>query len=93
MKRRNNVDITADILRIARSGAKKTWIVYRANLNFNIVKSYLSELIQRGMLQKVKGLNLYKTTKKGQEFLEQYESFRKFHMFVPDRVQQPFYLN
>ena len=79
MKRRNNVDIMADILRISRGGAKKTWIVYRANLNFNIVKKYLSELMEKGLLAAYKGSNTYQTTERGIEFLEQYDSFRKFH--------------
>ena len=80
MKRRNNVDIMADILRVAKSGAKKTWIVYRANLNFKIVKDYLSELIEKGLLAVHKRSNLYRTTERGLEFLEQYDSFREFHM-------------
>ena len=87
MKRRNNVDIMADILRVARGGAKKTWIVYRANLNFKIVKDYLSELTEKGLLAAPEGLNLYRTTEKGLDFLEQYYSFRKFHMVVEDQAR------
>ena len=85
MKRRNNVDIMADILRVARGGAKKTWIVYRANLNFKIVKEYLSELKEHGLLEEVTGSTLFRTTEKGLEFLDQYESFRQFHMDTADR--------
>ena len=87
MKRRNNVDIMADILRVARGGAKKTWIVYRANLNFKIVKDYLSELTEKGLLAAPEGLSLYRTTEKGLDFLEQYDSFRKFHMVVEDQAR------
>jgi len=86
MKRRNNVDIMADILRVARGGAKKTWIVYRANLNFKIVKEYLSELMEKGLLMAHGGARIYQTTERGLEFLEQYESFRKFHMAAAGRV-------
>ncbi|NQT09462.1 transcriptional regulator, partial [Candidatus Bathyarchaeota archaeon] len=39
--KRNNLDICADILRVSRGGAKKTHLVYKANLNFNIVKKYI----------------------------------------------------
>jgi len=85
MKRRNNVDIMADILRVARSGAKKTWIVYRANLNFKIVKEYLSELMEKGLMEVYQGSTIFQTTERGLEFLEQYESFRKFHMVVDER--------
>jgi len=85
MKRRNNVDIMADILRVARGGAKKTWIVYRANLNFKIVKEYLSDLKEHGLLVEVSGSTLFRTTEKGLEFLDQYESFRQFHTVTEDR--------
>ncbi|GAI07498.1 unnamed protein product [marine sediment metagenome] len=47
--RRNNLDISADILRTAHSGARKTRIVYQANLNFDIVKKYLKALLDRGL--------------------------------------------
>lgn len=86
MKRRNNVDIMADILRVARGGAKKTWIVYRANLNFKIVKDYLSDLTENGMLAAPDGSNMYRTTERGLDFLEQYESFKKFQIVEEDRV-------
>ena len=46
--KRNNLDICADILRVSRGGAKKTHIVYRANLNFKIVKGYLTRLAREG---------------------------------------------
>ena len=80
MKRRNNLDIMADILRIAKAGAKKTWIVYGANLNFKIVKEYLSDLKGRGLLSSRDESNLYQTTERGLEFLEQYDSFRRFRI-------------
>ena len=50
--RRNDLDIQADILRVAtsRGGALKTQIVYGANLNFDIVKKYLKRLMSRGLL-------------------------------------------
>lgn len=76
----------ADILRVARAGAKKTWIVYRANLNFKIVKEYLSELMGKGLLAAHDGSGLYRTTERGLDFLRQYDSFRKFHMLAVERA-------
>ena len=70
--RRNDLDICADILQVAKTGAKKTQIVYQANLNFKIVKRYLNRLISTGMLSKVEERRLYTTTNRGMEFLEQY---------------------
>ena len=70
--RRNDLDICADILQVAKAGAKKTQIVYQANLNFKIVKKYLSRLIDTGMLMTANESRLYTTTNRGIEFLEQY---------------------
>ena len=74
MGRRNNLDICADILRVARIEAKKTGIVYRANLNFNIVKNYLQELKEKGLLKQEDGFFI--TTPKGFQYLEQYDVLR-----------------
>lgn len=71
--RRNNLDICADILQVAQPGARKTQIVYKANLNFMIVKKYLRNLIENGFIEKFD--KLYYTTKKGVNFIESYEEF------------------
>jgi len=70
--RRNDLDICADILKVSKTGAKKTHIVYRANLNFKIVKKYLSRLIENDFLNHGPDSGIYVTTGKGSEFLEQY---------------------
>jgi predicted transcriptional regulator len=70
MKIRSKVDIYADVFRVATGGIKKTRIVYGANLNFVIVKRYLSELIDLGLLEARDGL--YRTTERGPNFLEHY---------------------
>ena len=64
--RRNNLDIEADILDVAQQGTVKTWIVYRANLNFKIVKKYIDGLISRGMIEQ--DGKLYFTTEKGEAY-------------------------
>lgn len=75
--RRNSIDIDADILRIAKDGARKTQIVYRANLNFAIIRRYLKRLTEQGYIDPPvdtpKG-KFYHTTPRGEEFLRRYES-------------------
>ncbi len=66
--RRSRTAISVEILRAALEGAKKTHIVYRANLNFEVVNRYLSLLKEKGLIEQ-KG-NLYVTTDKGNEFQE-----------------------
>lgn len=87
MKRRNSIDIMADILRISISGAKKTRIVYGANLNFKIVKGYLSELREKGLLEFQTHSKKYITTERGIEFLKQYEKIRRLQR---SSIEQPF---
>ncbi len=74
--RRNNLDIQADIIRLAlvRSGALKTRIVYQCNLNFRIVKGYLQRLIQQGLL--VHDPPRYYATEKGITYLSRYEALK-----------------
>ena len=71
--RRNDLDICADILKVAQTGAKKTQIVYQANLNFKIVKKYLDRLIDNGLLDPQDESKFYLTTPRGYDFLEQYK--------------------
>jgi len=70
MKRRNEMDIYADVLRIAKDGVLKTRIVYGANLNFKIIKRYLKRLMERDLL--VYSDKIYSTTEIGLKFLEDY---------------------
>lgn len=73
--RRNYLDICVEILQVARTGAKKTHIVYKANLNFRIVREYLNRLIKSGMLSSAQISGLYTTTERGEKFLESYHEF------------------
>ncbi|WP_238380684.1 winged helix-turn-helix domain-containing protein [Methanolobus vulcani] len=60
------MDITIAILRIAMDGAKKTQIVYGANLNSTIANKYLSRLEEKQLIEQ-KG-NLFVTTDKGRMY-------------------------
>ncbi len=69
--RRDKIEIFADILKVAKNGAKKTHIVYKANLNFSTLKNQLKTLKEKGLLIQTDG-GFYLTTQKGDNFLEQY---------------------
>jgi predicted transcriptional regulator len=64
--RRSRTAISVEILKAAMEGAKKTHIVYSANLNFDMVNRYLAMLEEKGLIEQ-KG-NIYLTTTKGKEF-------------------------
>ena len=78
-RKRSKLEITADILRVAVGGARKSHIVYQANLNFQIIKNYLKELINSGLLQSpTNGSKLYTTTEKGRLYINYYEGMKQF---------------
>jgi predicted transcriptional regulator len=76
--RRNDIDICADILKIARVGAKKTHLVYKANLNFEIVKKYLNRLFENNLISSENGHFI--TTEEGVKFLDSYQTFTSMYL-------------
>ncbi len=75
-KRRGENDIFAEILYLANEGGVKiTSMVYQANLNFVIIDRFLSELLDRGLIES-KG-KTYETTDRGISFLHHYEEIEK----------------
>jgi predicted transcriptional regulator len=78
-QRRNNLEIVAEILKIARKGAKKTRIVYGANMNFKMLDEYLEKLTKAGLIANSEDNGgLIKTTEKGVEYLQQFYSLQEF---------------
>jgi predicted transcriptional regulator len=74
-KKRSDIEILADILKVALTGAKKSHIVYRANLNFEVVKKYLKRLMDADLITYSNAENRqFKTTTKGEEYLRQYRT-------------------
>ena len=72
--RRNRLDIYSDILNVSASGVKKTQIVYRANLNFNVVKKHIDALMEGGFVEEKS--KLYFTTERGKNFVENYRQLK-----------------
>ncbi len=78
-QRRSNLEIVAEILKIAKKGARKTRIVYGANLNFKMLGEYLAKLEQVGLIEQGENSGgLVKTTEKGNQYLEQFHDLREF---------------
>ena len=68
---RNNLDIMADILLLARRGTLKTHIMYHCNLSFAQTKKHLDILLTTGLLNQQSPQ--YVTTSRGLEFIELYK--------------------
>ncbi len=69
---RSKEELRADILRVAKLGANKTRIVYKAFLNFHIAQKHLAVLIADGRLTK-EGKR-YFTTPSGLEYIAHIEA-------------------
>ena len=68
---RSHFEIIAEILETAKSGAKKTRIMYSCGLSYNFVHKYLALLLETGLLRKG---NSFHTTDKGMGFLRKYQT-------------------
>ena len=68
-------EIICKLLDLSKSGAKKTELLYQANLSYTQLKSYLSFLIEKGIIVTIDVKNngnsgiLYQLTDKGFDFL------------------------
>jgi predicted transcriptional regulator len=82
-ERKNNrgkIQIMGDVLALATSGIKKTHIMYKANLSYEQVHVYLSELIGKNLIGQDVSQDgvVYRTTDKGREFLLYYMRLIEF---------------
>jgi predicted transcriptional regulator len=82
-ERKNNrgkIQIMGDVLALGTSGIKKTHIMYKANLSYEQVHLYLSELIGRKLIAQdiTQDGVVYRTTDKGREFLMYYMRIVEF---------------
>jgi predicted transcriptional regulator len=75
---RSRIEIVADILEIAKNGARITRIRYVGNLSFDLLEKYLNILSTCGLLEQGNGADrTYVVTEKGQRFLEDYYELEK----------------
>ena len=72
---RSRLEIIADILKAAGNGAKKTRIMYFANLSYSLLEKYLAAVIKAKML--ASNGDKYEITEKGRVFLERFERYSK----------------
>jgi predicted transcriptional regulator len=75
-RRRSNIEIIADMLRVGENGAGKTEIMYSANMSYAQIQKYLGFLLSHGFISKVKLGNpsvSYQVTEKGGELLRNIE--------------------
>ncbi|MCQ4450314.1 MAG: winged helix-turn-helix domain-containing protein [Sulfolobales archaeon] len=74
-KKRSKYEIIQDVLDQCQTGSKKTWVMYRANLSYDLTTEYLDELAKLGLVEPKDGL--YYTTDKGKQLLELLKTYRQ----------------
>jgi len=75
-KYRDRLQIIADILSVVRDGAKKTHVMYQANLSFTLLKRYLTEVLEAGLVR-CDDEDCYRITGRGRSFLERFGKYSK----------------
>jgi predicted transcriptional regulator len=77
-KYRNKIEIIADILNVAREGAKKTHIIYRGNLSFKLANIYLNVVVRAGLIRFDSNNGHYLLTEKGKRFLGKFHKYNRY---------------
>ncbi len=76
-RRRSNIEIMADMLKVGENGAGKTEIMYSANMSYSQIQKYLGFLLSHGFINKVEVGNpvvTYRVTDKGLGLLKNIDS-------------------
>jgi len=82
-KRRDRLEIVAEILDYARGAKIKTHIMYRVKLSYSQIEEYLPLLVKKGFIENMtlkrrkQTHKMYRTTERGIEFLNRLESMNK----------------
>ena len=83
---RNRLQIIAEILETVKGGARKTHIMYRANLSYKLLCKYLNEVLECGLVR-AKADESYIVAAKGERFLQRFNSYLKHHNQVNKELQ------
>jgi len=75
-KYRGRLQIIADILSVVRDGAKKTHVMYQANLSYTLLSRYLNEVLESGLVSR-DNEDRYRLTRRGKNFLDRFNEYSK----------------
>lgn len=76
IKHRTRYDIIAIMLYTSLNGAKKTKIMYSAQLSYKKLEELLPLAIAKGMLEYDENERVYRTTAKGKAYLKSYNKIQ-----------------
>jgi predicted transcriptional regulator len=82
------MQILVEILKAAKTGARKTRIMYQANLSFDLLKKYLDYALQAGLVVPPSESNrVYSVSDRGCDFLERYDRYMLRSTQVEDQLR------
>jgi predicted transcriptional regulator len=87
-RRRSNIEIIADMLRVGENGAGKTEIMYSANMSYTQIQKYLDYLVGQGFISRIKlddTLVAYRVTESGLKLLKAIDSLMA--MLSPEKIE------
>jgi predicted transcriptional regulator len=87
---RGKLDIIADILQVAKENAKKTQIMYQANLSYKVLQRYLAKLIKASLICFENEKRCYMLTNKGRKFLEAYKRYSITHKSIESKLNEAY---
>ena len=79
-RRRSNIEIIADMLKVGENGAGKTKIMYSANMSYSQIQKYLGFLVSQGFIDKVEvdsPVVTYQVTESGLKLLQLINSLKE----------------
>jgi len=85
---RGRLDIIADILHVVSGNAKKTQIMYQANLSYKVLQKYLLEIVEASLVSFESKDQYYVLTPKGKEFLTAYRDYFKTNKNIAKRLNE-----
>jgi predicted transcriptional regulator len=83
---RGRLDIIADILQVVSQNAKKTQIMYQANLSYKVLTKYLTEVNEASLVDFEYEKQCYMLTAKGRAFLNAYKEYSRDNRHIEKRL-------
>jgi len=74
-KKRGSLDLIADMIETAKGGARQTAIMYRANLSYDLLMTYLPLLKEKSLLEARDSDGLFYPSAKGLRYLREYRRY------------------
>lgn len=75
-KKRDLFEITGAILNITKDGAKRTQILYSANLSYLVLHKYLQRLLRLGFVTHNRSSGVFSLTERGLMFLDYFDDMK-----------------